>query len=71
MKVHVVADADGNVVGTMVVEPPTPEGHSTAIFPIEEGHKLHRVDVPDQYGSLQADDLHQRLKEHLAGSPSS
>jgi hypothetical protein len=38
MKVHVVADTDGNVVGTMVVKPPTPEGHSTAIFPVEEGH---------------------------------
>jgi hypothetical protein len=70
MKVHVVADADGNVVGTMMVRPPTPEGHSTAIFPAEEGHVLHRLDVPDAYGSLQADEFHQRLQEHLGGSPS-
>jgi hypothetical protein len=70
MKVHVVADAGGNVVGTMVVKPPTPEGHSTAIFPVEEGHVLHRLDVPNEYGSLQADEFHRRLKEHLEGSPS-
>ena len=70
MKVHVVADTGGNVVGTMVVKPPTPEGHSTAIFPVEEGHALHRLEVPDEYGSLQADEFHQRLKEHLGESPS-
>jgi hypothetical protein len=69
MKFHVVADSDGNVVGTMVVRPPTPEGHGTAIFPVQDGHALHRLEVPDEYGSLPADELHQRLKEHLGGSP--
>jgi hypothetical protein len=68
MKFHVVADADGTVMGAMVVRPPTPEGHSTAIFPVEEGHTLHRLEVPDEYGSLQADELHQRLKEHVGRS---
>jgi hypothetical protein len=70
MKVHVIADTDGNVVGTMLVKLPTPEGHSTAIFPVEEGHALHRLEVPDEYGSLPADELHSRLKEHLGESPS-
>jgi hypothetical protein len=70
MKVHVIADSDGNVVGTMVVGPPTPEGHSTAIFPVEEGHALHRLEVPDEYGSLKADEFHARLKEHLGTTPS-
>lgn len=70
MKVHVVADIDRNVVGTMVVQPPTPEGHSTAIFPVEDGHALHKLDVPDAYGSLQADELHRRLNEHLGTTPS-
>jgi hypothetical protein len=65
VKVHVIADADGNVVGTMVVKPPTPEGHTTAIFPVEEGHALHRLEVPDEYGSLRADEFHLRLKERL------
>ena len=70
MKVHVVADSDGNVVGTMVVRPPTSEGHSTTIFPVEAGHALHRLEVPDEYGSLHADEFHSRLKEHLGTKPS-
>ena len=69
MKVHVVADTEGNVIGAMVVKPPTPEGHSTAIFPVQEGHALHRLDVPDEYRSLEADELHRRLKEHLGATP--
>ena len=69
MKVHVVADTEGNVIGTMVVKPPTPEGHSTVLFPVHEGHALHRLEVPDEYGSLQADELHRRLKEHLGTVP--
>ncbi len=72
MKVHVVADADGNVVGTMVVEPAhAGRAQHSHLFPLRKAHKLHRVEVPDEYGSLQADELHQRLKEHLGGSTSS
>ena len=70
MKVHVVADADGNVIGTMVVRPPYTEGHGTAIFPVENRHALRRIEVPDEYGSLASDELHSRLKAHLGGSPS-
>lgn len=70
MKIHVIADTDGNVVGTMLVKPPTPEGRSTAIFPVQEGHVLHRLEVPDEYGSLESDELHSRLKEHLGTAAS-
>jgi hypothetical protein len=70
LKIHVVADAEGNVVGTMVVRPPTSEGYSTVIFPAEEGHVLHRLEVPDELGSLEAGELHRRLNEHLGATPS-
>jgi hypothetical protein len=52
------------------VKPPTPEGHSTAIFPVQQGHVLHRLEVPDEFGSLQPDELHRRLKEHLGSTAS-
>lgn len=70
MRIDVIADAEGNVVGTMVVRPGTPEGHISAIFPAIEEHSLHHLEVSDDFASLPADELHIRLRAHLAG-PSS
>lgn len=54
----------------MVVRPGTPEGHISAIFPAIEEHSLHHLEVSDDFASLPADELHIRLRAHLAG-PSS
>lgn len=71
MKFDVIADGDGNVVGTMVVAPPTAEGHRAVIFPAHVEHRLHSVEVGDDFADLSADELHNRLKEHLGKASSS
>jgi len=55
----------------MVVGPPTAEGHRSAIFPANEQHTLHHVEVDDDFADLAADELHSRLKDHLGRAPSS
>jgi hypothetical protein len=68
MKIHVVADGDHNVVGTMVVRPASAEGYRSTIFPVHEDHSLHRLEVSDEFADLPPQELHLRLKEHLDSS---
>jgi hypothetical protein len=69
VRIDVVADGDSNVIGTMVVGDSTDGGPVCAIFPAEETHFLHHLEVPDEFGSLSADELHTRLQAHLATLP--
>lgn len=67
MKVTVVTDGKGNVVASMAGHasshrsPPGPFG---TLRP-GPGQVLHEIDVPDHYGSLSPDDLHQSLHKHV------
>ena len=65
MRMDVIADGDGNVIGTLAASGVTPEGPVCAIFPAQENHSLHHLEVPDDFGSLSADELHVRLRAHL------
>jgi hypothetical protein len=70
VKFDVVVDAEGGVIGTMVVLPATAEGYRTAIFPALKEHSLHRVEVSDDFAGLSATELHDRLEDHLRNAAS-
>jgi hypothetical protein len=66
MKVHVITDDKGNVVGTVQAIAGS-HGDSPVAKPMPlAGQKVHELDLPKELeGSRNADELHRKLKEHL------
>jgi hypothetical protein len=60
MKITVILQQDGNVVGTARHSDTAADVH-TALRP-RPGHTLHEIDVSDDYKSLTADELHERIR---------
>jgi hypothetical protein len=67
MKITVIADKNGHVVGTYRKPAEVRRGHPT--FQIHGGpdHTVHELDLPDEYEKVaSAEELHKRLREHLS-----
>ncbi len=67
MKLHVIKDRAGSVIAAMEVGTETPEGDAVEIRPAHDEHKLHTVEVPDEFAKLSAEEFAQRVEKHLAG----
>ncbi|MGH3638510.1 MAG: hypothetical protein ACRDUX_05715 [Mycobacterium sp.] len=66
MKLQVVTDNSGNVVGTY--EPPEHPGKDDPVFHIGAGpdQVVREVDVPSEFSKIEsAQELHRRLGEYL------
>jgi hypothetical protein len=66
MKIEVVTDKSGKVVGTY--QPPEHPGKDDPVFHIGAGpdQVLHQVDVPSEFSKIEsAEELHRRLGEYL------
>ena len=65
MRLYVIADFAGSIIGTAHVPAESAEGDDAptqaAIIP-QEGQMLHVVDVPDEVARLPAAELHQRYR---------
>jgi hypothetical protein len=66
MKITVIVDKDGNVLGTY--RQPAQTRADGPIFQIHggPGHTVHELDLPAEYEKIaSADELHRRLGEHI------
>jgi hypothetical protein len=66
MKMTVIADKSGNILGTYRQPAQVPKGHP--IFKIHGGpdHTVHELDLPAEFERItSAEALHQRLSDHL------
>ena len=66
MKMTVIADKDGNILGTYRQPTQVPKGYP--IFQIHGGpdHSVHELDLPKEFEQItSADELHRRLGDHL------
>ena len=66
MKMTVIADKDGTVLGTYRQPKHVPKGHP--VFKIHGGpdHSVHEFDLPKEFEHVtSADELHRRLGDHL------
>ena len=66
MKVDVIVDAQGKLMGALVKGKASKDADVVAIRPAHPDHRMHEVDLPDECGQLSADDFHQHLKGHLS-----
>ena len=68
MKMFVVLNRQGNVIGTFRPNPTQLPGMPT-LRPVdspERGHKVHELDVPEHIGTIaSAETLHRELKSFL------
>ena len=70
MKITVIADKNGHILGTYRHPTQVPEGYPT--FHIHGGaeHVVHELDLPPELENIaSAEELHQRLNEHLKQMP--
>ena len=66
MKIHVITDDKGNIVGTVHGIPGSHGDLPTAQPLPVPGQKVHEVELPKEMEGLRnAPELHKRLKEHL------
>jgi len=66
MKMTVIADKDGTILGTYRQPKHVPKGYP--IFKIHSGpdHSVHELDLPKEFEHItSADELHRRLGDHL------
>jgi len=66
MKVDVIVDQKGNVMGALVKGMKTKDGDDVAVRPAHPEHRLHEIDLPDDAGHLSADEFHTHIKRHLS-----
>ena len=63
MKIQILADTHGNVLGTLR-DPNTP-GVQFKFRP-RDGHKVHHIELPKELEEVtDAEELHKRLRKHL------
>ena len=66
MKITVIVDQSGHVVGTYRQPAQVPEGYPTFQIHGGPGHTVHELDLPAEYENVaSADELHRRLGEYL------
>ena len=67
MKITVVTDAKGKMVASMAGHASSHRAQPGPFGTLRpgSGQVLHEIDVPDHYGSLSPDDLHQALQKHV------
>ncbi len=71
MKITVIADNKGNILGTYRQPVKVPKGYPT--FKIHGGsdHTVHELDLPAEFEKIaSADELHRRISDHLKNQPS-
>ncbi len=66
MKITVFVDPHGRVVGTARKGPSS--GGVQAVMVPQPGHKVHELDVPDDYEKLDAAKFHEQLNSLLVRS---
>ena len=65
MKIKVITDERGNIVGTAgLTAPSKPEAGTGGPF-AGPGQSVREVDVPTEFQRMDAAELHQRLADHL------
>ena len=65
MKVHVITDAEGNIVGTVHPDPGSRGDLPAAPTPLD-GQQVHEVELPeDLRGNRNPDQLHERVRNLL------
>jgi len=62
MKVHVVVDKQGNIMGALTKGEPSPEGDEVVIAPAQQDHRLLELEVPEDELDLPVEEFHKRLK---------
>jgi hypothetical protein len=66
MKITVIADDKGNILGTYRQPAQVPKGYPTFKIHGGPGHKVHELDLPAEFEKIpSADELHRRLSDHL------
>ena len=65
MKVQVIVDGRGNIIGALAKGARSEDAEELAIRPAEKGHRLTEVDVPEEVMRLSADEFHKHLKSRL------
>jgi hypothetical protein len=66
MKLHVVVDGQGNVMGAVAKGVRSAEGEEVVIRPAHDDHRLHEVEVSENSLKLPAEEFHKYLKGRLA-----
>lgn len=70
MKLTVIFDDDGNVLGTATTQRPEGESPPDEVGVLQEsGQFIRELDVPDQLAKASAHELHERLKQVVAEIP--
>ena len=71
MRVHVITDASGDVVGTLRVDVPAGPGAPgpTRLHPAE-GQQVHEIEIPDEFEfeSMSVDEFHKEVKQLVGKS---
>jgi len=65
MKVHVIIDRQGNVMGALAEGEPSPDAEEVAIRPAHEDHELIELELSDDALQMPAEDFDRHLKEHV------
>lgn len=70
MKITVVVDNNGHVLGTYSQPAQVPEGYPTFQIHGGPGDTVYELDLPAEYENIaSADELHRRLGEYLQQEP--
>jgi hypothetical protein len=66
MKMTVIADKSGHILGTYRKPAQVPKGYPTFQIHGAPDHTVHELDLPAEFEKIvSAKELHQRLSEHL------
>jgi hypothetical protein len=66
MRITVIADKNGHVIGTYRKPAQVRKGDPTFVIHGAPDHSVHELDLPDEFEKIgSAEELHKRLREHL------
>ena len=66
MKLHVITNAQGKVLGTSKSGPSQPGAPALGRFIPADGQKVHDIEVPDELSNIKdAGELHKAVEKHI------
>jgi len=65
MKVHVIVDGQGNIIGALAKGRRTQDAEEVVIRPAHPDHRLHELEVSDDAFRLSSGEFEVHLKSHL------
>jgi hypothetical protein len=69
VKVHVITDAAGEVLGTARLDlSPEPGAPRLVGLQPEEGQQAHEIEISDEFESMSIEEFHKKVGEHVRKS---